>query len=138
MPIPRDYVFATPDFERFLGDLEETSLLASHSNAYAEARAVFHVFRRHATPAQALAFAAVLPPLLKAMFLEDWDIEAPIAAFPDDDAGLAAEFATEQVVRDAAAAIADVAATLRRHVDRVALDRVLAALPEGARAYWRA
>lgn len=139
MTIPRDYAFAARDFERFLGDLEETSYLATQSLAYDELRAVFHVFRRHATPRQVLAFAAVLPPVLKAVLVEGWDIEAPIAATPPEE-DLAAEIAAgpARLKVPPATAVAAVASTLRHHVDAAAFDRVMATLPEKARAYWRA
>ncbi|TBW41232.1 DUF2267 domain-containing protein [Siculibacillus lacustris] len=139
MTLPRDYVRAFQDFEQFLGDLKDSTLLATHNVAYAETRAVLHVFRRRLTAEQGLAFATVLPPLLRALFVEDWPIGAPVARFGDPD-DLAAEVAAEREPHNVApsSAIADVAATLRRHVDRVALDQVLAALPDGARAYWRA
>lgn len=86
---------------------------------------------------QALRFADVLPPVLRSIFVSDWDVNEPIRAFasrqemsrearelrPDHN------FSTE-------IAIADVASALRRHVDAEAFERALAGLPPAARAFW--
>lgn len=136
MTVPQEYWRASKDFEVFIADLKSISLLATHNQCYAMLRAVLHVFRSHVEVGEALAFAAVLPPVLRAIFVEDWHV-APATPFPDR-AGLRAEvmgvrahhnFSTET-------AIADVAAALRRHIDPAALSRALAMLPEPARRFW--
>jgi uncharacterized protein (DUF2267 family) len=118
-------------------DLRGTSMLTTTHQAYTMLQGVFQVFRRRLTVQQALDFAAVLPPVLRAIFVSDWNVEEPIRAFASREA-MSREardlrpdhnFSTES-------AIADVASALRRHVDAGAFERALAGLPPAARDFW--
>ena len=73
MTVPMEYRTATEDFEAFLADLKEQAMLAAHNQAYALTRAVLHVFRGHLTVPEGLRFAQVLPPVLRAVFVEGWE-----------------------------------------------------------------
>ncbi len=137
MPLPMEYQHASDDFERFLADVRQRADLTTRNQTWTMIDAVLRVFRRRLTVAEGLGFAEILPPLLRAMFVVDWDSEAAPLPF-----GSRAEMTAEvQAVRGhhnfaPDTAIADVAATLRAHVDRRTLETVLATLPEGARDYW--
>jgi uncharacterized protein (DUF2267 family) len=98
---------------------------------------VMHTFRRHLHRRQVVRFADVLPPVLRALFVEGWDVEAEPPPFPSR-AALLAEVRSVRPAHNFSPhdAIAAVAAALRRHVDPEAFERVLADLPPDARAYW--
>ncbi|MEZ5702126.1 MAG: hypothetical protein R3E42_09505 [Burkholderiaceae bacterium] len=48
-----------------------------------------HLLRHRLTVAEALAFAAILPPMLRALFIEDWDCCAAACAVGDPQEWLA-------------------------------------------------
>lgn len=138
MPIPMAYRTASKDFDAFLLDVRDTCMLQTLHQAYHTLRAVLHVFRGHLTVAEGLAFADILPPVTRAIFVEDWRPEDVPPPFPSREA-LQAE--VKQIRRDHNLApnnaIQDVAAALRRSsIDMQELDRVLAELPDRARDFW--
>lgn len=137
MTVPLEYVHASRDFDRFMDDMLEISMLQTHHQAYAVVRAVLHVFRDHLGVEDALAFAEVLPAVLRAIFVEDWHPSASPQRFPDH-ATLVAEVRANRRDHNLASenSIADVATALRRNVNVADLDRVLAKLPPGAAEYW--
>ncbi|TCT06795.1 DUF2267 domain-containing protein [Aquabacter spiritensis] len=138
MPIPLELQHASEDFERFLADARDTSGLATRNQTYTMVEGVLHTFRRRLTPAEAIDFAQVLPPVLRAIFVADWDITSAPVPFCDR-AGLTREvkglrrhhnFAPETC-------IADVSAALRRATDGAALDAVLDRVGPAAAEFWR-
>ena len=139
MTIPLDLQHATEAFDRFLADARDTAGLATRNQTYTMVEGVLVVFRRRLSVKEAIRFAGVLPPVLRAIFVADWDTDEPRRPFADR-----AAMTTE--VQDLrrhhnfapASAIADVAAALRRAMDADKLDRVLATLPAGAAEYWAA
>ncbi|MFG1347501.1 DUF2267 domain-containing protein [Xanthobacter autotrophicus DSM 431] len=137
MPIPLDLQHATEDFERFLADARDAAGLGTRNQAYTMAEGVLLVFRRRLSVAEAIRFAGVLPPVLRAIFVADWDPAEPRRAFADR-AALTVEVQDLRRHHNFApdTAIADVAGALRRNMDEARLDRVLATLPEGAAAFW--
>lgn len=139
MPIPMEIQYASRDFEAFLADAQAEAGLPTRNPTYTMVQGVLLVFRRRLTPRQALAFADVLPPVLRAIFVEGWDVDRPPVPFAPRDA-LARE--VQDLRRDhnfaPDTAIGDVARALRRHVDAGAIDRVLARLPPEAAAFWEA
>ena len=138
MTVPMEYWSASKDFERALADVRDTCMLQTHNQAYHTLRAVLHVFRSHLSVADALTFADVLPPVIRAIYVEGWTPDASPAPFPSREA-LQAEVKAIRPDHNMApdTAIADVACALRRSaIDAAALKRVLDTLPEGAREYW--
>jgi uncharacterized protein (DUF2267 family) len=137
MPVPPEYQRASQDFTKFLLDAREASGLATTHQVYTMVQGVLHVFRRRLDVKQAVLFANVLPPVLRAVFVADWDTDEPRQPFGDravmtkEVQALRADhnFAPETSIRD-------VAIALRRNVDEAALDDVLARLPEGAVQFW--
>jgi uncharacterized protein (DUF2267 family) len=100
---------------------------------------VLHAFRQRLTVPQALAFAAVLPPVIRAIFIEDWPFDQAPVPFGGPDEWLADVRAVRTEHNFSPAdSVVSVATALRRHVDVVAFERVLAQLPPQARRYWQA
>jgi uncharacterized protein (DUF2267 family) len=138
MPVPAEYQRATDDFYKFLLDARNTADLGSTHQTYTMVQGVFQTFRRRLDLKDAIRFADVLPPVLRAIFVADWDVNEPKRPFEDraamtkDVQSLRAShnFATEDSIRE-------VAIALRGHVDETEFDRVLATLPEGAVEFWQ-
>ncbi|MFG1227994.1 DUF2267 domain-containing protein [Xanthobacter wiegelii] len=139
MPIPLDLQHATEAFDRFLADARDTAGLGTRNQAYTMVDGVLRVFRRRLSVEEAIRFARVLPPVLRAIFVADWDTAEPRRPFADR-AAMTAEVQDLRRHHNFApqTAIADVAAALRRAMDADKLDRVLATLPAGAAEYWAA
>lgn len=137
MPIPLDLQHATEDFDRFLADARDTAGLGTRNQAYTMVDGVLRVFRRRLTLEEAIRFAGVLPPVLRAMFVADWDPAEPRLPFTER-AAMTNEVQALRRNHNFAppSAIRDVAAALRRQVDEDRFDRVLATLPEGAAGFW--
>ncbi|NML73428.1 DUF2267 domain-containing protein [Rhizobium sp. S-51] len=139
MPMPMEYRQASRDFDAFMEDLRDTSMLQTTHQCYTMLQGVFQVFRRRLTTKQALAFADTLPPVLRALFVSDWDVEEPRLPF-----GTFAEMTREvKALRpdhnfSTDTALSDVAAVMRRHIDLTAFEAVLAELPPGAKQFWTA
>lgn len=51
--------------------------------AYTAVDAVFQVFRRRVTAEEGVMFASVLPTVLRAIFVKDWDVAAAPVPFDD-------------------------------------------------------
>ncbi|SKA27667.1 Uncharacterized conserved protein, DUF2267 family [Enhydrobacter aerosaccus] len=139
MTVPQEYERASKEFEAFLVDVRDTALLSTTHRAYTMAQGVLQAFRRRLTVKEALLFANVLPVGLRALFVADWDIDAPKRPFADKAAMNAEVLQLRQDHNvSTQSAIEDVAAALRRRVDHSALEGVLARLPKGAAEFWRA
>ena len=138
MPVPFDYKQASLDFERFLVDARDIALLATTHQAYTMVQGVLQAFRRRLTPREVALFANVLPPLLRALFVADWNPDEPSRPFEGRDV-LTREVQALRPDHNLApeSAIRDVATALRKNIDGAALDRVLAQLPPGAADFWR-
>lgn len=137
VPIPMDLQHASEDFERYLIAARDASGLATRNQTYTMTDGVFRVFRRRLTVKDALRFADVLPPILRAMFVFDWDTEQPQLAFGDRGAMTREAQALRKDHNFAPdSCIGDVARALRKTVDEKEFDRVLASLPDGAAEFW--
>lgn len=137
MPIPSEYQRASLDFERFMVDARDAAGLVTTNMAWNMVVGVLHTFRRRLSVAEALRFADVLPPVLRAIFVSDWQPDAASLPF-DDRAALTREVRSLRPAHNFSPddAIHAVAQALRRQVDEAAMERVLATLPPGAREYW--
>lgn len=138
MPMPFTYESASEDFERFLADAIESSGLTTRNQAYTMAQGVLQTFRRRLDVRQTARFANVLPPVLRALFVADWDPDEPRRPFESREAMTKEAQALRRDHNFAPdTAIRDVAIALRKNVDVGALDRVLGTLPAGAADFWR-
>lgn len=137
MPMPMDYRLAAQDFDRFLTDVVEATGLTTRNQAYTTIQAVLICFRRRLTLREAIVFAQVLPAMLRALFVEDWDPDAPQAT-SWDRATMTEEVKALRIDHNFSpdTAIHDVASVLRRHVEAEAFERVLTRLPAPARDFW--
>jgi uncharacterized protein (DUF2267 family) len=137
MPIPMEYCLAAQHFEEFLAATAAAAGLVTRNQAYTTLEGVFRAFRRRLSLEDAIAFAQVLPPLLRALFVDDWDPAEP-RADSWDRAVLAQEVQRLRPNHNFApdTAIRDVADVLRQYVDRQAFETCLARLPPSARDYW--
>ena len=84
-----------------------------------------------------LRFGSVLPPVLRAIFVSNWDTDQPQLKFVDM-ASMTKEIQSLRADRNFAptAAIHDVALALPRNADPEELDRVLSSLPPAVMASW--
>ncbi|ACF13045.1 conserved hypothetical protein [Chloroherpeton thalassium ATCC 35110] len=137
MPVPKEYQSATDDFYKFLVDAREISELGSTHQTYTMAQGVLQTFRRRLTVKEALLFASVLPPILRAIFIADWNIDDPIRPF-EDRITMTKEVQSLRKTHNFApeSSIRTVAKALRKNVDELAFDKILAKLPEGAVDFW--
>jgi uncharacterized protein (DUF2267 family) len=137
MPLPFEYQNASRQFDQFMIDCRDNAGLATTNMTWNMVVGVLHAFRRRLPPQDALRFADVLPPVVRSVFVEHWDLAQPLAEFGSAEAMLqdvravrsAHNFASDN-------AIAAVAAALLKIVDLPAFVRVLQQLPPGAQAYW--
>lgn len=137
MPMPMEYRQASVEFDRFMEDLKAVSMLRTSHQAYTMLQAVFQVFRRRLSVDQAIGFAAVLPPVLRAIFVSDWDLSEEQKDFATEETMMAEVRALRHNHNlSTPTAIRDTATALRHHVDTAAFDRVLSSLPPGARDFW--
>ncbi len=138
MPVPPQYQRASDDFFAFLADARDEASLQTTNQAYTMVQGVLQTFRRRLSLADAIRFAAVLPAVVRAVFVADWDPDEPQRPF-GDRAAMTAEVLALRPNHNFSpdTAIRDVAAALRRHVDVPSLEAMLASLPEGAAEFWR-
>jgi uncharacterized protein (DUF2267 family) len=136
--LPFEYQNPTLQFERFMVDARDCAGLPTTNMAWNMVVGVLHAFRWRLSVNQALSFAAVLPPMVRAVFIEDWNPEQAVVPFGEPADWLADvrsvrarhNFSPPNAVTAAATA-------LRRHVNADAFERVLAVLPAEASHYWQ-
>ncbi|MFN4127525.1 DUF2267 domain-containing protein [Pannonibacter indicus] len=137
MPMPNEYQMASQQFECFLEDARNELDLTTRNQTYTAVQGVLLAFRARLDVGMGLSFANELPAVLRAMFVKDWDLTAPLLSFAS----------REEMAREVAAlrqhhnfapptAIEDVARALWKHVDRMAFARMLSTLPEPASEFW--
>ncbi|MBB3135005.1 uncharacterized protein (DUF2267 family) [Rhizobium pisi] len=136
--MPGEYRRASVDFDAYLDDVRADTLIDSRNVVYTMTQGVFQTFRRRLNVADALRFADVLPPVLRAIFVVDWNPDELKRSFGDR----AAMTREAQSLRgdhnfSPETAIPDVAAALWKHVDEAAFNRVLKTLPDAAEEFWR-
>ena len=138
MPVPSEYQRASLDFDKFMVDARDIAGLATTNMAWNMVVGVLHTFRRRLDVRDAARFANVLPPVLRAIFVANWNTDEPRLPFGDWVA-MTKEVQALRAAHNFApdTAIHDVATALRRNINEEDLDRVLAELPEGAVAFWR-
>lgn len=135
--MPWTYRQASREWSAFLKIARAEMSLETDNLAYTAVQGVFRAFRRRLTPQQAVDFAQVLPCVLRALFVADWDLaEGPV------EPGTRADWTAEaQALRPNHSltprnAVEATALALRRSVRRPDLERVLAGLPPFAREFW--
>jgi uncharacterized protein (DUF2267 family) len=137
MTVPAEYVEASAVFRRFLVDLRDIASLTTTNQAYTVAQGVLLAFRRRLDVTGIARFANALPPVLRAIFIADWDPDEPLRSF-DDESAMVKEVQSLRAQHNFASdtSIRDVAVALRKNMDEARLDRALAHLPEAAARFW--
>lgn len=137
MPMPSEYQRASIEFEKFLLDAREASGLTTTNQTYTMVQGVLQTFRRRLTLPEAIRFAGVLPPVLRALFVADWDTNEPRRSFADR-AEMTQEVQSLRADHNFApdTAIQAVAIALRKNIDEAKLDDVLSTLSAGAYDFW--
>lgn len=133
MTLPPEYQRASQEFEKFMVDARDISGLATTNMAYTMVQGVLQAFRRRLNVRDAALFANVLPAVVRAIFVANWNTDEPQRAF-EDRATMTKEVQSLRAAHNFApdTAIQDVAKALRQNIDQAALDRVLAERPKGA------
>lgn len=136
MPMPWTYRQASREWQAFLADTKEAMNLTSDNACYTAVEGVLKAFRRRLTVQEALDFAQVLPAVLRALFVADWQVAPPIA--PGTRADWVAEAKALRPHHNLTpdTCIEATALGLRKAVLREDLDRVLARLPAFATEFW--
>jgi uncharacterized protein (DUF2267 family) len=98
---------------------------------------VLQTFRRRLTLPEAIQFAEVLPAVLRALFVADWNPNEPRRSF-GNRAEMIQEVQSLRADHNFApdSAIQAVAVALRKNVDETKLDAVLSTLPTPAYDFW--
>ena len=81
MPMPWTYRQASREWRAFLDDMRDWAGLETDNLAYTAIQGVLNTFRRRLTPKQGIAFAAVLPSVPRAIFVDGWAIDADPVPF---------------------------------------------------------
>lgn len=136
MPMPWTYRQATHEWQAFLALARQAMDLETDNLAYTAVQGVLQAFRRRLTAQQAIDFAQVLPSVLRALFVVDWQIEPP--APPGTRADWTAEAMALRPHHNLTPpnCVEATADALRRSVLRADLERVLATLPPFAAEFW--
>jgi uncharacterized protein (DUF2267 family) len=137
MTVPNEYRRASTEFDTILADVAREANLTTSHQAYTTLQGVLLAFRKRLSLEEAIQFAQVLPPLVRALFVVDWDPMAPKKAAGDPSAW--ARDVQELRINhniSPSSAVENVAAVLRRHVDTERLEVCLERLPHFARVFW--
>jgi uncharacterized protein (DUF2267 family) len=138
MPMPSEYQRASLDFEKFLLDAREASDLTTTNQVYTMVQGVLQTFRRRLTLSDAIQFAGVLPPVLRALFVAEWNTNEPQRSFTDR-ADMTQEVQSLRADHNFApeTAIQAVATALKKNIDEAKFNHVLSNLPTPAQEFWR-
>lgn len=137
MPPPFEYQNPTLQFERFLVSARDHAGLPTTNMAWNMVVGVLHAFRARLSLQDGIRFAQVLPPMVRALFVEDWNPELPPKEF-----GAAPDWLNDvRAVRhehnfSPDNAVVAVARALREQVHPPVWERILDSMPEGSLSYW--
>lgn len=137
MPMPWTYRQATREWQAFLADAQEAIGTPTDHSTFTAVEGVLRAFRARLTPQQAVDFAQILPAVLRALFVADWDLDAAILP-PGSRADWTAEAQALRRHHNIApdGCVAGTAIALRKSVQQADLERVLARLPAFATEFW--
>ena len=137
MPMPFEYQNASRQFEQFMIDARDFAGLATTNMSWNMVVGVLNAFRSRLTIPQSLLFADALPPVLRALYVEHWNVDQPLREFDTPEKMLDEirsvrrqhNFAPEH-------AISAVAAALKKNMDPEVYQRMISRLPLQAQGYW--
>jgi uncharacterized protein (DUF2267 family) len=135
--MPMEYAHASQQFDCFVEELRIRLGHETRHQTFQTIQSVLRVFRRRLPVAEGLRFADALPAVLRALFVEDWDIDEPVRSFATlrEMNNEVREFRINHDFSPPTA-IEDVAFVLRHHVDPIGLHRALQCLSPEASAFW--
>ena len=136
MPMPWTYRQASREWQAFLEDAKAAMELTSDNACFTAVEGVLKAFRRRLTVQEALDFAQVLPAVLRALFVADWQVALPVAPGGRNDWRAEAQALRPQHNLTPANCVEATAQALRKAVLREDLERVLARLPTFAAEFW--
>ena len=137
MPPPFEYQNPTLQFEQFLVSARDHAGLPTTNMAWNMVVGVLHAFRSRLSLADGIRFARVLPPMVRALFVEDWDPNQPQKDFGDSSEWLAdVRSVRHEHNFSPDNAVVAVARALREQVHPPIWERIMESMPEGARSYW--
>lgn len=135
--MPWTYRQATREWQAFLSDARAAMDLTSDNATFTAVEGVLLAFRRRLTPQQAIDFAQILPSVLRALFVADWQLdETPLPPGTRSDWTAEARALRPHHNLTPPHCVAATALALRKSVLRDDLDRVLAMLPTFATEFW--
>jgi len=137
MPMPWTYRQATREWQAFLSDAQDAIGTPTDHSTFTAVEGTLRAFRNRLTPQQAIDFAQVLPAVLRALFVADWDLSTPPAP-PGTRADWTRDAQSLRPRHNLApdGVIAGTALALRKSVLHEDLDRVLHRLPPFAAEFW--
>lgn len=136
MPMPWTYRQATREWQAFLAEARSAMDLETDNLAFTAVEGVLRAFRRRLTPQQALDFAQVLPAVLRALFVADWQLGDPVPPGTRADWTREARALRPRHNLTPETCVAATALALRKSVLREDLDRALSRLPAFAADFW--
>lgn len=136
MPMPWTYRQASREWQAFLADAKEAMNLTSDNACFTAVEGVLRAFRRRLTAQEALDFAQVLPSVLRALFVADWQIAPPQPAGDRQDWCREAKALRPHHNQTPDNCVEATALALRKSVLREDLERALNQLPPFAVEFW--
>lgn len=137
MTWPSEYQRASIEFERFMVTARDAADLATTNQAWTMVEGALRAFRRRLTIEQALRFADCLPPVLRALFVEDWHPQrSPVPMGTRDEILEEVRGLRHEHNFSPPNAVEAVGVALRACVEPEALERALSAMPEPVRSFW--
>lgn len=138
MTVPMEFRTAQKDFDAFMIALRDRAMLQTTHQTYTMLDAVFRVFRKRLTLREFALFAGHLPPLLRALFIQEWDPDAPIEPFETRQQHAAEILAVRQDHNlSTPTAIEEVCETLRQQLGSQKFEDLMGVLTPEARAFWQ-
>ena len=134
--MPWIYRQATREWQAFLADARTAMDLSSDNTTFTAVEGALRAFRRRLTSQQAIDFAQVLPSVLRALFVADWQLAEPVPPGTRTDWTAEAMALRPHHNLTPPNCVEATALALRQSVLRGDLDRVLATLPAFAAEFW--
>lgn len=137
MPMPFEYAHASREFDRFMKEAMEQLGHVTRHQTYQTVESVLRVFRRRLTQEEVLAFAKVLPAVLRAIFVAQWQDGRQVKQFTSL-AKMNREVQERRINHDFSPddSIEIMASVLRNHVDNRQFDAVVRTLSPAAAEFW--
>ena len=136
MPMPWTYRQSSREWQSFLNDAKAAMNLDSDNATFTAVEGVLQAFRRRLTPQQAIDFAQVLPAVLRALFVAQWQLQDPAPPGTREDWTAEAMALRPHHNLTPTNCVAATAVALRKSILRADLERVLNALPPFATEFW--